>query len=168
MDMGDKQTNVVVHNPSSLSQSVSNSTTVGWATMDRTGKLIGHTALKNLSISNPDKKCMIMRICSCRAKWLMGERPPHVQICRSYTETGLCSYGKRCRFIHKSESSSTTASPVSADPQNVVHNNIMHRRLPIFQLICAASGDTDFWMHAAFLCVAATLNFRKIGILDRI
>ncbi|CAM6051116.1 unnamed protein product, partial [Sphagnum compactum] len=59
------------------------------------------------------------------------------EICRSYTETGLCSYGKRCRFIHKSTSSSTTASPVSDDSQNVVHNNIMHRRLPIFQLICA-------------------------------
>lgn len=70
----------------------------------------------------------------CTMLRLRGLNEQALQMCRSYTETGLCSYGKRCRFIHRSNSMSSSYSQPptrSAEPQK--HRS---RRLSIFQQLC--------------------------------
>ena len=45
----------------------------------------------------------------------------HVQICRTFAQTGLCRYGKRCRFIHPDTSTDLDLLP-NTPPQTDHHS----------------------------------------------
>jgi len=67
-------------------------------------------------------------------RWSRSQQRIHTQLCRSFTDTGLCSYGKRCRFVHSS-STPMQALPRSSDLQL---EKTSSRRLSIFQQLCGA------------------------------
>lgn len=75
-----------------------------------------------------------------------------VQLCRSYTETGLCNYGKRCRFIH----TSNTHKPIFTQSRELEKKG--SRRLSIFQQL---SGAGEMPRRQAWKARQATVTLKS-------